>query len=137
MGLIQDLITQHAPKLIERAAGPAGIDAEQLKALLPPTGQQLEGAVTSGTLDLGALLSGGGIGDLLAKLDLGAIASAAGVDSAAAEQGVGALLPAIASLIQTEGGGASELLAKLGDTGGASDLLGAAGKLAGGLFGKD
>ena len=105
--------------------------------MLPPTGQQLEQAVSSGSLDLGALLGGGGVGDLLSKLDVGSIASSAGVDAGTAEQGLTALLPAIGSLLQNEAGGAGELLAKLGGSGGAKDLLGTAGKLAGGLFGKD
>jgi len=137
MGLIQDLLAEHGPKLIDQAVSAASgaVDADQVRALLPPTGQQLDAAVSGGGLDLSALLGGGGLDGLLSQLDIGAIASAAGLDAGTAQQGLQSLLPAIGSLLQSQGG-AGELLAKLGGGDAAEGLLGAAGKLAGGLFGK-
>ena len=136
MGMIEQLVAQHAPQLVERltqgAAG--GLDATQAKALVPAAGQQLDAAVADGRVALGDL-AGGGIGPLLAKLDVGAIASAAGIDRATAEQGLAALIPAVQSLLGDPASGAGKVLGGLGGDD-ASALLGAAGKLAGGLFGK-
>lgn len=133
MEILQRLLREHGPALIQSLVGKAGFDAAEAESFLPSAAKLILGALQGGSVDLGALLGGGGASELVSGLDAGALAADTGVTEAKARSGLAALAPDLLGLVQGQAGGAKDLLAGL--TGeGKGGILGAAGGLAGKLL---
>lgn len=132
--MVQKLIQERGPELVQSLVSKVGFSAEEAQGFLPVAVEKLMAALQGGGLDFGELLGGGGVASLLSKLNTREIAADSGLDEAKAEAGLGELVPNVLSALKEQSGGAEGLLSALG--GGKSDgLLGAAGGLAGKLFG--
>ena len=133
MDIVQQLLRERGGELAQNLIGEAGFSSDQAEGFLPLALQKVIAVLQGGDLDLGALLGGSGASSILSRLNVGELATEAGLDEAKAGAGISALIPALLSAIQQGAGGTEGLLASLGGEG-ASDLLGAAGGLAGKLF---
>ena len=129
MDLIKQLLKQtDVLSVLKSQAGLSQDEAERfVPAATDATVQELQG----GGLDLGALLGGGGVGDLLSKLDIGQIAGAAGLSAEKAGPALQQFLPVLMQFLNGQGGGIESLLG--GDAGSLlSRAKGGLGKLLGG-----
>jgi hypothetical protein len=131
MGIVEDLLSDKGGEFVGALVDKADFSAEQAQGFAPAALSALTGALGGGGLDIGSLLGGADLGALLSKIDLGSLASQTGVDSGKAESGLQVLVPLVLSALQGKAGGADGIASLLGG----SDALGAAGKLAGKLFG--
>lgn len=133
MELVQKILEERGPDLIQSLVGKAGFSSEQAQGFLPAAAEKVIAALQRGDLDLGSLLGGGDLASLLSKVDTGALAAETGVDAEKASAGLGELVPGLLSGLGAGSGGVEGLLSALGGekSGG---LLGAAGGLAGKLF---
>jgi hypothetical protein len=136
MELIQQFVQHHAGSLISQLVERLGFEPAQAERFVPAAADKLVAALSGGGLDVASLLGGADLSSLLGKIDVAGLAEDAGVGEEQARGGLEAIAPAMLSALGDQAGGAEALLGALGgDAGGG--LLGAAGKLAGGLFGKD
>jgi hypothetical protein len=132
--MVQQLIGEHGSELVQNLVSKLGFSAEEAQGFLPVAVEKLMAALQGGGVDIGQLVGGGGVDAVLSMLNAGEIAASSGIDEAKAAAGLGELVPNFLSVLKAQSGGAEGLLSALG--GGKSDeLLGAAGGLAGKLFG--
>ena len=135
--MIESILREHGGELLGALTGSGGLSSDQAESLLPPALGGIGDALSSGDLDLGALLGGGDVSSLLGQLDLGGIAAQAGLDEGQTRGGLQALIPVALSLLGDKAGGAEGLPSMLGggSAGGAAGALSAVSGLAGRLFG--
>jgi len=135
--MIESILREHGGELLGALEGAGGLSSDQAESLLPPAIGGIGDALSSGDLDIGRLLGGGGVSSLLGKLDVGGIAAQAGLEEGQARSGLQALIPVALSLLGDKAGGAEGLLSMFGgeSQGGAGNALGAVTGLAGKLFG--
>lgn len=129
MDPIQDLLKEKGGSLIGGLVSQAGFSYSQAQSFVPAAVAKIVDLLKGGGLDIGSLLSGGGVSSLISKLDIGSLASQAGVDETAATKGLESLVPSVVSSLQDKAGGAAGVLSMLG--GGTSPgVLEGAGNLA-------
>jgi hypothetical protein len=137
MDILATLLKDVAPQLIEALTSQGGLDREQAERFVPEATEatlgQLRNAKDLG-LDPRDLLEGRNVGSLLSQLDIGSLAGRVGMGESQVLQALQAFVPALLGILNAKGGGAEGALSLLGG-GGAAGVMGAAGKLAGKLFG--
>lgn len=137
--MLDQILSEHGSEMITAITERSDLDTGEAQKLLPPALDGIGSALSSGNLDIGSLLGGGGgASALLEQLDIGALAGAAGIEEGRARGALESLVPVVLSILGKEGGGGAlgSLLGAVGGESGAGGALGAIGGIAGKLFGK-
>ena len=136
MDLLASLLREQAPQLVSAVTEKTDLTLEQAERLVPEAADATVAALgQSEGLDLGDLLGGGNLGQLLGKIDVSALASRVGISDSQAGAALQTIVPLVLQLIQSKGGGADGVTSLLGGKG-TGGLLSQVGQLAGKLFKK-
>jgi nucleoid DNA-binding protein len=136
MDLLASLLREQAPQLVSAVTEKTDLTSEQAERLVPEAADATVAALgQSEGLDLGNLLGGGNLGQLLSKIDVSALASRVGISDSQAGTALQTIVPLVLQLIQSKGGGADGVTSLIGGKG-TGGLLSQVGQLAGKLFKK-